>query len=57
MPGLFLDDEQLTGFVVEVEPGGEYWVPGLPSMLTLAARVGCVEVLAELVDNRLCALK
>jgi hypothetical protein len=41
--------ERMPGFV----PGG---ANGLRRMLSLAASVGCVEVLVELVDNRQCGL-
>jgi hypothetical protein len=49
----FLRTRALVTFAWASMPG---FVGDLPSMLELAASVGCVGVLAELVDNRQCAL-
>jgi hypothetical protein len=49
----FLRTRALVVFASARMPG---FVAELPSMLRLAARVGCVGVLEELVDNRQCAL-
>jgi hypothetical protein len=49
----FLRTRALTLFAWERMPG---FVMGLPMMLRLAASVGCVGALEELVDNRQCAL-
>jgi hypothetical protein len=54
----FLRTRALTVFAFESMPGfalAEH-AYAWPSMLCLAMSVGCVDVLAELVDNRLCAL-
>jgi hypothetical protein len=49
----FLRTQALAGFAWERMPG---FVLDLPSMLRLAARVGCVGALEELIDNRQCEL-
>jgi hypothetical protein len=50
----FLRARARTAFAWERMPG---FVLGLPSMLRLAASVGCVGALEELVDNRQCGLE
>jgi hypothetical protein len=49
----FLRTQALAVFAWERMPG---FVVDLPSMLRLAARIGCVGALEELVDNRQCEL-
>jgi hypothetical protein len=49
----FLRTRALAAFAWELMPG---FVMGLPCMIRLAASVGCVGALEELVDNRQCEL-